>query len=180
MRPSRTATLWSSVPVLGGYGHRLRGRGPPAGTVRLVDELILRAARGPEISTADLYAALCLRAEVFVVEQECAYLDPDGRDLDAGTTHLWLAAEDGTIAAYVRLLTEPAGGHRIGRVVTAPAHRGAHLAGRLIDRALGLAERPVVLDAQSHLVHVYARHGFQPSGPEFLDDGIRHTPMRLG
>ena len=75
--------------------------------------------------------------------------------------------------------TEPGGGHRIGRVVTDPAHRGAALAGRLIDHALTLAERPVVLDAQSHLVHVYARHGFAPDGPEFLDDGIPHTPMRL-
>jgi ElaA protein len=131
------------------------------------------------MTAEDLYAALCLRAEVFVVEQTCAYLDPDGRDLEPGTTHLWLAAEDGSVAAYVRLLTEPDGGHRIGRVVTAAAHRGAHLTVRLIDHALTVADRPVVLDAQSHLTHVYARHGFEPAGPEFLDDGIPHTPMRL-
>jgi ElaA protein len=145
----------------------------------VADDLTLHTARGPEISAADLYAALRLRAQVFVVEQECAYLDPDGRDLEPGTTHLWLTAGDGTLAAYVRVLAEPAGGHRIGRVVTDPAHRGAALAGRLLDHALGRADRPVVLDAQSHLVHVYARHGFVPDGPEFLEDGIRHTPMRL-
>lgn len=144
-----------------------------------MDDLTLREARGPEISAADLYAALCLRSEVFVVEQECAYLDLDGRDLELGTTHLWLAAGDGTIASYVRVLSEPGGSHRIGRVVTRPTSRGAHLTGRLIEHALTLAERPVVLDAQSHLVHVYARHGFVPDGPEFVEDGIPHTPMRL-
>lgn len=142
-------------------------------------DLTLHSVAGPEISAADLYALLRLRSEVFVVEQECAYLDPDGRDLDAGTIHLWLATPDGVVAAYVRVLAEPAGGQRIGRVLTDPAHRGQQLAGRLIDHALTTAERPVVLDAQSHLVHVYARHGFEPDGAEFVEDGIPHTPMRL-
>jgi ElaA protein len=144
-----------------------------------VDDLTLCEARGPGISAADLYAALCLRSEVFVVEQECAYLDLDGRDLEAGTTHLWLATHDGTMASYIRVLTEPDGSHRIGRVVTRPANRGAHLTARLIEHALAFAQRPVVLDAQSHLVHVYARHGFVPDGTEFVEDGIPHTPMRL-
>lgn len=142
-------------------------------------ELTLHEARGPAITAADLYAVLCLRSLVFVVEQACAYLDPDGRDLEPGTTHLWLATAAGEVAATIRVLTEPGGGHRIGRVVTAPAHRGQHLAGRLIDRALESAAHPVVLDAQSHLVAVYARHGFAPDGPEFVEDGIAHTPMRL-
>ncbi len=143
------------------------------------DELALRQATGAEVTAADLYAALCLRSEVFVVEQECAYLDPDGRDLDADTVHLWLAAPDGAVASYVRVLAEPTGGHRIGRVVTDPTHRGEQLAARLIDHALTITGRPMVLDAQSHLVHVYARHGFEPDGEEFVEDGIPHTPMRL-
>jgi ElaA protein len=144
-----------------------------------VADLTLHAVAGPEISAADLYALLRLRSEVFVVEQECAYLDPDGRDLDAGTIHLWLARPHRTIAAYVRVLAEPTGGHRIGRVVTDPAHRGRGLTGQLIEHALTLVERPVVLDAQSHLVDVYARHGFEQDGDEFVEDGIAHTPMRL-
>ena len=144
-----------------------------------MDELTLRTVAAADLTTAELHAILCLRCEVFVVEQACAYLDLDGRDLEPGTTHLWLETPAGTVAAYVRLLTEPSGGHRIGRVVTDPAHRGHHLAGRLIDHALTLAERPVVLDAQSHLTRVYARHGFEPAGEEFVEDGIAHTPMRL-
>ena len=55
-----------------------------------MDELTLRTGGDPRSAAADLYAALWLRAEVFVVEQDCAYLDPDGRDLEPATTHLWL------------------------------------------------------------------------------------------
>jgi len=144
-----------------------------------VEELTSRTVPAAAITASELHAVLRLRCEVFVVEQACAYLDLDGRDLEPGTTHLWLEAPKGAIAAYVRLLTEPTGGHRIGRVVTNPAHRGHHLAGRLIDYALTLAERPVVLDAQSHLTRVYERHGFARAGEDFVEDGIRHTPMRL-
>ena len=41
-----------------------------------------------------------------------------------------------------------------------------------------VGNRPCVLDAQSHLVAFYARHGFAASGPEYVEDGIPHTPMR--
>ena len=140
---------------------------------------MLRRGSGDELSAAQLYAVLRLRSEVFVVEQDCSYLDPDGRDLDPSTTHLWLEGEDGEIASYLRLLPEPGGGHRIGRVVTAARHRGHGAAGQLLDAALSDLDRPVVLDAQSHLVALYQRHGFAVDGEEFLDDGIPHTPMRL-
>lgn len=152
----------------------------PAGTVPTVSDLALCEASGDAIAAADLYAALRLRSEVFVVEQACVYLDLDGRDLEPTTTHLWLATPDGDIAAYLRLMAEPAGGSRIGRVVTAPAHRGRALASQLIEAALERVERPVLLGAQSHLQHVYARHGFLRDGDDYLEDGIWHTPMRLG
>jgi len=144
-----------------------------------VDELTQHRVAAPGLTATQLYALLQLRSEVFVVEQACSYLDPDGRDLEAGTIHLWLAAADGTVAAYVRVLHEPGGGRRIGRVVTAPSRRGRGLAGRLIDDVLAWAEAPVVLDAQSHLVTVYQRHGFVADGAEFVEDGIPHTPMRF-
>jgi ElaA protein len=138
----------------------------------------LHRATGAEISTADLYDALRLRAAVFVVEQACAYLDPDGLDLAETTDHLWIRAEDGSLAAYTRVLLEVDGTPRIGRVVTAPRHRGTGLAGRLLEAALDGVTTEVVLSAQSHLTTVYERHGFVVDGPEHLDDGISHTPMR--
>ena len=142
-------------------------------------DLTLHRATGPDLRAEDLYALLRLRSEVFVVEQACAYLDPDGQDLTDGTLHLWFTDPTGAVASSVRVLAEPGGGSRIGRVVTAPVFRGRGLAGRLVDEALAVAERPVVLHAQSHLVGVYARHGFVPDGDEYVEDGIPHTPMRL-
>jgi ElaA protein len=83
------------------------------------------------------------------------------------------------VTSYLRVLPVEGGGRRIGRVVTPPQHRGHGLAGQLLDAALEEAERPVLLDAQSHLVAMYERHGFAVDGDDFLDDGIPHTPMRL-
>ena len=139
---------------------------------------MIERATGSTISTPDLYDALRLRAAVFVVEQDCPYLDPDGRDLEPATQHLWIRGDDGRLASYVRVLAEPDGTLRIGRVVTDPAHRRAQRAGQLIDAALEGVTVAVVLAAQSHLTHVYERHGFIQDGDEFLDDGIPHTPMR--
>ena len=36
-----------------------------------------------ELDKLELYQLLALRAEVFVVEQDCAYQDVDGKDLKA-------------------------------------------------------------------------------------------------
>ena len=138
----------------------------------------VRRASGSTISTSDLYDALHLRAAVFVVEQSCVYLDPDGRDLESSTQHLWIRAGAGGMTAYLRVLPEPDGGARIGRVVTHPGHRGERLASRLLEAALQDLRGPVVLNAQSQHTELYARHGFENDGAEFLDDGIPHTPMR--
>ena len=68
---------------------------------------------------------------------------------------------------------------RVGRVLVAASHRGRGLAGVLMARAHELcAGRPVVLDAQSYLVEFYTGLGYEVTGPEFLDDGIPHLPMR--
>ncbi len=85
----------------------------------------------------------------------------------------------GGVVAYLRILADPDGLARIGRVVVAPGARGGGHAGRLMTEALAaVGDRPCVLEAQSHLVGFYARHGFAVSGPEYVEDGIPHTPMR--
>jgi ElaA protein len=137
----------------------------------------LRVARFADLDAGTLYALLRLRAEVFVVEQGCPYLDPDGRDEEPGTRHLWFA-DAGAVIAALRLLDEGGGVHRIGRVVTAPTARGQGLAARLTDRALALAGGAVVLDAQERLVPWYEGFGFAVDGPLFVEDGIAHVPMR--
>src|SRR5688572_21089128 len=98
--------------------------------------MILRVARFTELDTATLYAILRLRGDVSVVGQRSAYPDLDGRDDEPGTRHIWL--DDHGPRAYLRLLAEPDGSARIGRVVVAPDSRGAGLAGRLMSAALDL------------------------------------------
>jgi ElaA protein len=143
--------------------------------------MILHSARFDELDVRTLYALMKLRTEVFVVEQSCPYPELDGRDTEPDTRHLWLAppGEPADPRAYLRVLVEPDGARRIGRVCTAVSGRGAGLSGRLMIVALD-GGGSFVLDAQSYLVGFYARFGFVAAGPEFIEDGIAHTPMRKG
>ncbi|HEX5741894.1 MAG TPA: GNAT family N-acetyltransferase [Pilimelia sp.] len=131
-----------------------------------------------ELSPRTLYEILRLRAEVFVIEQECCYQDLDGRDVEDTTRHVWAEAA-GEVTGYLRVLTEPDGGHRVGRVVVRRAARGSGVAQRLLAEALRLTgDAPSVLSAQSHLEGFYARFGYRTVGPGFDEDGIPHLPMR--
>jgi len=141
---------------------------------------VIHTAAATELDAATLYRILRLRSEVFVVEQNCAFLDLDGRDLDTTTTHLWIDDDPAapTVLACARVLAEPDGATTIGRIVTHPSSRAVGLAGALIRHALTLAEGPFLMKAQTRLVPYYASFGFVPIGTDFLEDGILHTPMR--
>jgi len=137
-----------------------------------------------QLDAATLYALLKLRSEVFVVEQQCVYLDPDGKDAHPDVLHLIGRAGDDSIAAYLRIL--PAGLSypqvSFGRVLTAPAYRGRGLGDPLVRIALEHIERrwpgsDVQIGAQAHLEHYYARHGFVRNSETYLDDGIPHIDM---
>ncbi|MEJ3743587.1 GNAT family N-acetyltransferase [Actinomycetes bacterium KLBMP 9797] len=137
----------------------------------------IRVASFAELDARTLYDLLRLRVDVFVVEQKCPYPELDGRDLLPDTRHVWLA-EGGTPVAYLRILSEPDGTARIGRVVVAAHARGSGLAGRLMAAALAVVgDRACVLNAQTLATGLYERYGFVASGPEFLEDGIPHIPM---
>ncbi|MEV4489759.1 GNAT family N-acetyltransferase [Micromonospora coxensis] len=138
----------------------------------------LHVASFAELDARTLHDLLRLRIDVFVVEQACPYPELDGRDVEPGTRHLWLES-GGAPVAYLRILADPGDVARIGRVVVAPTARGAGHAGRLMTEALRLVgDRPCVLEAQSYLADFYARHGFTVTGPEYVEDGIPHLPMR--
>ena len=130
------------------------------------------------LDPATAYAVWRLRQDVFVVEQECPYPDLDGRDDEPGTRHVVLR-EDDAVVGYARVLDDE-GRWRIGRVALARTARGRGLADVVMETALQVCpDRDVVLDAQAPLVGWYESLGFTVSGPEFLDDGIPHVPMRL-
>ncbi|MBP2323865.1 ElaA protein [Kibdelosporangium banguiense] len=139
----------------------------------------MKKVPGPELSAADLQAILRLRAEVFIVEQKAAYLDVDGRDLERGTIHYWFEDVDGVLA-YLRVLTEPHGDMRIGRVCAAQRARGGGLAYQLMAAAVeDLSAVRSVLDSQVYARGFYERFGYVAEGDEYVDeDGIPHVTMR--
>ena len=141
---------------------------------------VIRCAALDEMSPRELYDVLALRVAVFVVEQECAYAELDGRDLEPSAVHWWSRDDDGVLTACLRVLVEPGVGHRIGRMVSAPAARGSGAAATLMRAALATLPGPVVLGAQVRVRGFYERLGFAVDGPEYDEDGIPHVPMLRG
>lgn len=135
------------------------------------------------MSARALYEVLALRQRVFVVEQKCAYLDCDGKDLVS--LHLEGRLGDGALAAYARLV--PAGvSYReasIGRVVTDPEHRRSGAGRALMRAAIAETRRafggPIRIGAQRYLERFYAELGFAIAGDPYEEDGIPHVEMLL-
>lgn len=137
-----------------------------------------------ELDPNALYAILALRQRVFVVEQDCVFLDADGRDAEA--LHLVHRTRSGEVDAYARLfLPSTARDHvEFGRIVTAPEVRGTglgkHLVAAALDAVATLAPgAPIHINAQAHLDRWYRRFGFEPVGEPYLYDGILHLAMTL-
>ena len=140
--------------------------------------------RFDELSARELYDLLRLRSEVFVVEQDCPYLDADGKDTHPDARHLLGRDAAGELAAYLRLL--PAGlsyeEPSFGRVVTSPRHRGQGLGDEMVQVALAAMNTlwpgvPVRIGAQAHLTKYYGKHGFVVDSDEYDEDGIPHREM---
>lgn len=129
-----------------------------------------------ELTTKQLYEILRARTEIFVVEQQCPYLEVDGRDEES--RHLWLEDEAGIIA-YCRLIPKPEETH-IGRVIVASRVRGTGLGYTLMEEAVRRAEQfeqPLYLQAQAHLKKFYGSFGFVQKGEPYDEDGIPHIDM---
>lgn len=144
-------------------------------------------ARLQDLSPLALYQALALRSQVFVLEQACVYLDPDGVDLLAW--HLLGHDEDsGQLFANARLLPPLAKGPthllpEIGRVVSAPAARGTGAGRALMQQAIAECERlwpgqAIAINAQAYLLDFYAAQGFAQISQPYDEDGIMHIDMQ--
>jgi ElaA protein len=134
-----------------------------------------------DLDPATLYALLRLRVDVFVVEQKCAYAELDGRDLEPRARHYWLGGhgQPEPVLGCVRLLKEPDGSYRVGRLCLAENVRGHGLGRRLMDAVLAeVGDGECVADSQLYLVDFYERYGFVRTGETFDWDGVEHVSMR--
>ncbi len=132
-----------------------------------------------ELTRNELYEILKLRAEVFVVEQNCVYQDVDDVDLDA--YHVY-CKEEGKMVAYLRVVDK---GKRldevsIGRVISLKRRQG--LGSKLLKVGLAVAKekygaKTVKIGAQVYAKPFYEKAGFAQISDEYLEDGIPHIYM---
>lgn len=135
-----------------------------------------------ELTTAELYHILHLRAAVFVVEQNCPYQDLDYSDQQA--LHL-MGTIEGELVAYTRLFAPGVkypGQACIGRVVNAASVRGKGAGRALMQKSIEEVEArfgkgPIKIGAQQHLQKFYTSLGFEQSSEMYLEDGIPHIEM---
>lgn len=136
-----------------------------------------------ELTTDELYRILTARQRVFIVEQNCPYVDTDGWDPRAD--HLWCQADDGLVLGYLRLFAPGVKWPEasIGRVITAPEVRRTGVGRPLIREGLARLRAahgpvPVRIGAQKYLERFYAEFGFVRCSDDYFEDRIPHLEMR--
>ncbi len=136
-----------------------------------------------ELTATEIYAILQLRNDVFVVEQNCAYQDADGKDQHANHLCGW---DGDLLVAYTRII--PPGisyaEASIGRVVISPLYRGKGLGFKLMTESISLSFNEfnctqIKIGAQLYLKSFYTSLGFTAVSSEYLEDGIPHIEMIL-
>lgn len=136
-----------------------------------------------ELTIDELYEIMVLRQEVFVVEQDCPYLDADGKDQDAW--HLMGFDKNEKLIAYSRIVPRGISYENypsIGRIVSSPAVRGKGIGKKLISASLEATDKlfedqRVKISAQCYLMKFYESFGFEAIGEEYLEDNIPHITM---
>ena len=134
-----------------------------------------------ELTLDELYRLLRLRVAVFVVEQNCPYMELDDRDQEA--VHVWLEDAEG-IQAYLRVMDRGVESEHvsIGRVVAVKRRSG--IGSRLLREGIHVAREvfnaeSIYLEAQVYARSFYERQGFRQISDVYIDDGIPHIRMLL-
>lgn len=143
--------------------------------------LVWKVLKFEEFTLDELYDLMQLRSQIFVVEQDCVYLDQDGKDKKA--LHV-LGFKGKKICAYARLFDK--GEYfdlcSIGRVIVAEDERRYAYGHTLMNESIKAikeyyGEDKIKISAQKYLKKFYESHGFIQKGEEYLEDGIPHIGM---
>lgn len=135
-----------------------------------------------QLSADELYAILTLRQEVFVVEQNCVYLDTDGKDKKSH--HVFSLNKQGLCSACLRIVSPGVSYAEvsIGRVASHESHRGTGHGRELMREGMRAVQTvygpvPVRISAQSYLLRFYESFGFVQVGEPYMEDEIPHIQM---
>ncbi len=135
------------------------------------------------LEPGELYQVMRLRSEVFVVEQNCVFLDADNKDQQCRHFMGWI---ENDLVAYTRLV--PPGyiynEASIGRVVTSPAYRKNKIGYALMEKSIEQCRKyfgsaAIKIGAQYYLKNFYASLGFKQVSDIYLEDRIEHIYMLL-
>lgn len=134
-----------------------------------------------ELSNRELYEILKTRQEIFIIEQNCPYMDIDDLDLDA--THIFSMNEEGRVTSCLRVFMKDKNTAQIGRVVTLV--HGEGLGGKILHEGVRVAlenyqAEKIYLEAQTYAIGYYEKEGFRVISGEFDLDGIPHVEMERG
>lgn len=142
-------------------------------------ELVIK--KFDELNVDELYEILKIRCTVFVVEQNCPYLDMD--DKDQMSYHIYLK-NDKDIKAYLRIILSNNSSEEvmIGRVLT--TERGKGYSKLLLNEAIKFSKeklnvKKITINAQTYVKGMYEKFGFRQSSDKFLEDNIPHIQMLL-
>lgn len=135
-----------------------------------------------ELDTNLLYDILQLRQEVFVLEQDCPYLDADGKDQHS---HHVLFYKNDQLVAYTRLVPKGISYDdyvSIGRVVNHQSIRGQGIGKQLMEYSIEkckelFPDNKIKISAQVYLLKFYTELGFKETGDRYLEDDIPHCAM---
>jgi ElaA protein len=134
-----------------------------------------------DLSINELYDILQLRAEVFIVEQNCVYQDIDSKDKKA--LHI-IGLKKDKIIAYTRIFKS--GDYfseaSIGRVVVKQQERKYSYGHQILKASIKAIETNfkttvIKISAQTYLKKFYENHGFKQVSEEYLEDDIPHIAM---
>ena len=135
-----------------------------------------------ELSIDDLYAILNLRQKVFVMEQDCPYIDADFSDQDA--FHLVGYDEKNILIAYLRAFPPNIKyeGASMGRIVVEEDMRNKSIGKEITIIGVSfLSENypnyEIIISAQHRLQKFYEKLGFIARGEVYLEDDIDHIQM---
>ena len=136
-----------------------------------------------QLSKQELYQILQLRAEVFVVEQNCPYQDLDELDFDSIHVCGYLDRE---LVAYSRLIKPGSkySGASIGRVIIKKVMRNSGTGKTLMHKSISECrkqwkEESIFISAQERLTKFYQDVGFVINSQPYIEDGIPHVEMKL-